>query len=619
MTDRTEESFAGIFSKHRGKVADKWQSYIPVYESLFAEFRNERIALLEIGIQNGGSLEIYSEYFTNPEIIIGCDLNPRCRLLQYPPGIKVVIGNSAADSTRREVTALSSTFDIIIDDGSHISDDVIVAFLGYFSLVKPGGVYIIEDLHTSYWQQWQGGLFQKKSSIAFLKLLVDAIHAEHWGIRETIGDLLATEFTEYRLLFDAPALREIKSINFVNSMCVIRKAEHGAPNSLGRHVVRGSEAVVEHSVKDLDGAGPTIADERQNPSSSFSHRIRETSSIITPENDSLKRENGRPTIATVMPVYNGERFLRESISSVFNQTIFPHEFVIIDDGSSDGSRAIVEEMCREYPITFIKRDENYGQSACRNFAIKQCKSDLIALIDQDDRWYPNHLEELIKPFNEHRAGLPLGWAYSDFDDVDEDGRVVARSFINRPTLQNPKRDLLQLLAQGTIIQPSATLISRTAFEAVGGFDENLSGCEDDDLFLRMFRENYDNAYIPHPLSQWRIYDSSFGASDRLARSQRYYIRKLIAQFPDDKWRGHYYARDVIAPRFVMTWIHMYLRAGRYKDYKRMREYAWDIGALIPKLRLLPRIKLGLAFPILLWPRAGELLIKAAQRNRRFLR
>ena len=114
---------------------------------------------LEIGIQNGGSLEIYSEYFTNPEIIVGCDIDPRCRLLQYAPGIKVVIGDCAADETRSKITAISSSFDLIIDDGSHISDDVIVAFLKYFPFVKPGGVYVIEDLHTSYWQRWQGGLF----------------------------------------------------------------------------------------------------------------------------------------------------------------------------------------------------------------------------------------------------------------------------------------------------------------------------------------------------------------------------------------------------------------------------------------------------------------------------
>jgi hypothetical protein len=327
LTDRTGKSFAEIFAAHRGKVSDKWES-----ESLFAEFRDKRIALLEIGIQNGGSLEIYSEYFTNPEIIVGCDIDPSCRLLQYAPGIKVVIGDCAADETRSKITAISSSFDLIIDDGSHISDDVIVAFLKYFPFVKPGGVYVIEDLHTSYWQRWQGGLFHSKSSIAFLKLLVDALHAEHWGVRETISDLMTVEFSEYRSLFSEYTFKGIKSINFANSMCVIRRTEHGAPNSLGRQIVNGSEAIVDQSVTNPDRAGRIKADERQNPASSFSYRLTETNSVFVPENH---HKNRNPTIAAVMPVYNGERFLRESIRSVLDQTLFPHEFIIIDDGSTD--------------------------------------------------------------------------------------------------------------------------------------------------------------------------------------------------------------------------------------------------------------------------------------------
>lgn len=595
-------------------MSDKWHSYIRIYEWLFAEYRDKPVALLEFGIQNGGSLEIYAKYFSNPEIIVGCDIDPKCRLLRYPPGTRVVIGDCTDDDTRRRIADVSPSFDFVIDDGSHVCGDVIEAFLKYFPLVRPGGAYVIEDLHTSYWEQWGGGLFRRKSSIGFLKLLVDAIHAEHWGVRETVADLIAVDFPEYRALLDERALKEIKSVHFENSICVVRKTDAGEANSLGWHAVRGADAIVEPTVKDLDGAGPMRADEQRNPWSSFANRRSEGRGVGVAE-DSRGAAGRRLTIAAVMPVYNGGRFLRESIQTVLDQTRFPDEFIIIDDASTDDSRAIIEEMCNKFPITFVRNGKNLGQSASRNLAIRQCKSDLIALIDQDDRWYQNHLEELVKPFLEHRRGLPLGWTYSDFDDIDEGGLIVARFFINRPVLQNPKRDLLQFLAQGAVTQPSATLINRAAFEAVGGFDENLSGYEDEDLFLRLFRANYDNAYIPHPLSQWRIYDSSSGASDRMAESQRYYFRKLVALFPDDKWRGHYYVRDVIAPRFIALWALMYLRAGRYKKYDKMRQYAQDMRIAIPHLGLRRRFKMWLAFPILLFPRAGELLIKAVRRYR----
>lgn len=605
----TKKSFAQIYLSHRGKVSDKWQSYISIYETIFAEYRDKQVSLLEIGIQNGGSLEVYAEYFPDAAIIVGNDINPRCRILNYRRGITVVVGNCVDEQTKEQIAAISPSFDIVIDDGSHI----ILTFLKYFPIVSPGGVYIIEDLHASYWQDWGGGLFHKKSSVAFLKLLVDAVNAEHWGVSENITDLMTLGFPEHRSLYDENVLGEIKSITFSNSMCIIRKTGPEERNTLGARVVRGTEALVVENQRKGDGLPPRKADERRNLSSIFSNRLTRNSS-----SEEVDPADAELSIAAVMPVYNGERYLRESIQSVIDQSLKPHEFIIVDDGSTDNGHLIIEEMGRKYPITFIRKGRNEGQSATRNFAVSRCKSNLIALIDQDDRWHRDHLEELIKSFLDHR-GTTLGWAYSDFDDIDENGRIIARTSINRPTLQNPKKDLVQFLTQGAVTQPSATLINRAAFEKVGGFDENLSGYEDEDLFLRLFRENYDNVYISRSLSQWRVYDSSYGASSRVEKSQRYYIRKLIAAFPDDKWRGLYYVRDMIAPRFVAILLYMYLRAGRYKNYEKMREYAWDIWPLIGRLRFGPRMKLTLAFPILLWPRAGGLFVKVAARYRRVLR
>jgi hypothetical protein len=99
------------------------------------------------------------------------------------------------------------------------------------------------------------------------------------------------------------------------------------------------------------------------------------------------------------------------------------------------------------------------------------------------------------------------------------------------------------------VQPSATLISRKAFESVGGFDERLCGYEDDDLFLRMFCAGYDNFYLDMPLSKWRIYPGSTSYTPHMMRSRAIYTRKLLAMFLDDPNRGRYYARDLIIPRF----------------------------------------------------------------------
>jgi len=211
---------------------------------------------------------------------------------------------------------------------------------------------------------------------------------------------------------------------------------------------------------------------------------------------------------------------------------------------------------------------------------------------------------------QRHQGLRLGWAYTDFDDIDADGRMVNRDYIDHAALDNPKRDLMKVLAQGFIIQPSATLIRREAILEVGGFDERLSGYEDDDLFLRIFRADYDNIFIPTPTSQWRIHASSAGGTDRSEASLRTYSQKLIESYPNDKWRGHYYRSDAIAPRFINVWIHMYIRASRYKDRAKMRLYAREAAALVRYLRPRALVTVGaglllLRQPLFTWIWAGS--------------
>lgn len=305
-------------------------------------------------------------------------------------------------------------------------------------------------------------------------------------------------------------------------------------------------------------------------------------------------------IAAIMPVYNGRLWVEQAMRSVLAQTLEPHEIIVIDDGSTDESLELIRALATDRSEIRIISQANAGQSAARNFAISLCESEWIALIDQDDVWYPNHLEELATAATGH-TGLRLGWAYSDFDDIDVDGRMVNRDFIDHTKVDNPKRDLVKVLAQGFIIQPSATLILREAILEVGGFDERLSGYEDDDLFLRIFRADYDNIFLPSPTSQWRIHASSAGGTARTEQSLRIYSQKLIDGFPDDPWRGHYYRSDVIAPRFISIWLHMYIRAGRYQDRAKMRLYAREARALVGYLRSRQRAKMKAALFLLRQP------------------
>ena len=268
-------------------------------------------------------------------------------------------------------------------------------------------------------------------------------------------------------------------------------------------------------------------------------------------------------ISAVIPLYNGASWIEAAIGSVQAQTLAVAELIVVDDGSTDDGPAIVERLAAEHPITLIRRP-NGGQASARNLGIARSSGDFIALLDQDDVWYPRHVELLIVPFLQPRL-RELGWAYSNLDEVDEDGNLVVTSFLSTIGTQHPKRDVISCMRYDMYVLPSASMISRRAFEAVGGFDEALSGYEDDDLFLRMFQAGYANEYIEAPLSQWRFHAASASNLPRMARSRMAYARKLLAAFPDDAARARHYTRDLLVPRFFPQILSEYLRARSSDD------------------------------------------------------
>ncbi len=233
-----------LYDSHSGKVSDKWSIYIDEYHSIFGEYRNENIKLLEIGIQNGGSLELWSRYFAKGDIFIGCDIDENCGGLDYTDDrIHVVVGDANAETTYQSIVALSTGFNIIIDDGSHKSSDIIKSFLIYFNKVIDGGIYIVEDLHCSYWKNFDGGLFHPYSSISFFKNIVDIINHEHWGVENSRKSLIEDFARKYGIDIDEEALASIHSIEFINSMCVIHKAS-AERNALGKRIIVGETATV---------------------------------------------------------------------------------------------------------------------------------------------------------------------------------------------------------------------------------------------------------------------------------------------------------------------------------------------------------------------------------------
>ena len=279
--------------------------------------------------------------------------------------------------------------------------------------------------------------------------------------------------------------------------------------------------------------------------------------VYSSRDSEMPRERGDLTISAIIPLYNGAKYIVDAIQSVERQTLRPKELIIVDDGSTDNSAALVKALDCDIPLTLLRK-KNGGQSSARNHGIRRSKGELIALLDQDDIWYPHHLEKLAEPFLEHRYPR-LGWTYSNLDFIAH-GRIISIGYVTTVGVEHPKRSLRRCLGEDMHILPSASLILREAFDRAGGFDERLSGYEDDDLFLRLFCLGYGNVFLDEPLSQWRQHGANAGGSPRMAKSRMVYMRKLVEAFPDDDMTNLHYTRDIIAPRFAGSMIDQYRHA-----------------------------------------------------------
>lgn len=295
------------------------------------------------------------------------------------------------------------------------------------------------------------------------------------------------------------------------------------------------------------------------------------------------------SITAIIPLYNGKKFIRAALESVLAQERAADEIIVVDDGSTDDGATIVQEMATSHPSIKLLSKPNGGQSSARNFGVRHSTGDLIALLDQDDLWYPHHLRLLEVPFSEPHS-LPLGWVYSNLDYADINGRMVCREVLSTlRTNEHPKQSVEACLRQDMFVLPGASLISRAAFDKVGGFDEQFVGYEDDDLFLRLFCAGFRNVYLKEALTMWRMHSTSTSFSVKMARSRVRFFEKLVKEFPDQPDMMLFYVKNLIAPRFTKTAMVELINAVNWKDRQRLdlaQSQIWQFSAPMPTGRRL---------------------------------
>jgi hypothetical protein len=167
-----------IYEEHNGRLLNKWEHYIEIYDQYFHKYRNKEFVFLEIGIAHGGSLEMWRTYFGEEALIIGVDVNPECKKFETG-NTRVFIGSQEDKVFLEELKASIPKIDILLDDGGHTMTQQIVSFNMMFDHVNENGIYACEDLHTSYWPKYGGGLKKKNTFIEFSKNFIDNIHGWH--------------------------------------------------------------------------------------------------------------------------------------------------------------------------------------------------------------------------------------------------------------------------------------------------------------------------------------------------------------------------------------------------------------------------------------------------------
>ena len=215
-----------------------------------------------------------------------------------------------------------------------------------------------------------------------------------------------------------------------------------------------------------------------------------------------------PLVSAVIPVYNGERFLRESLESVFAQTYPSLEVVVVDDGSTDGSAALIDS----YGTRLIAvHQENQGVGGARNTGMTRAGGRFVAFCDQDDRWRPKKIEKQVALF---LADDALGLVHTDVLHYDEAKSVFAGPLDPAAEPHRLAGDCYQRLLLDNQIYNSSVMVRASVLEEVGLCDPEIRGntVQDYDLWLRIARRSRF-AFLDEPLTVFRVH-SDQGTWDR---------------------------------------------------------------------------------------------------------
>jgi cephalosporin hydroxylase len=216
FSNKSDNPLTTYFYKNKGRLIHKWLHYFDIYHRHFAPYRKKPITIVEFGVYHGGSLQMWKHYFGKKARIYGIDINESCRNLEEKQ-VTIRIGDQANRKFLRELRKEIGPIDILIEDGGHTMEQQKVTFEEMFPAVKDGGIYLVEDLHTSYWKEYGGQYKKQDTFIEFAKGLIDDMHAYH------SRDKKKHQITDYT--------KQIKGMHVYDSIIVFDKGNVEKPKA----------------------------------------------------------------------------------------------------------------------------------------------------------------------------------------------------------------------------------------------------------------------------------------------------------------------------------------------------------------------------------------------------
>ena len=240
---------------------------------------------------------------------------------------------------------------------------------------------------------------------------------------------------------------------------------------------------------------------------------------------------GTELVSVIIPAFNAERYIRNTLRSVSAQTHRELDVIVVDDGSTDSTRDILSDHGRSDPRVRLLSQPNLGAAAARNYALSHARGPYLAPIDADDLWHPRKIERQLEILRQGGPGIGVVYCWTCV--IDETGSVIA---YKRP---GPPGDqaFLQLMTSNFVGCASVPLMRTDAVLTAGGYDASLrragaEGCEDYCLYLKLV-ESRRFALVPEFLVGYRQAAGSMSANVfRMQRSHKLMMRDVARRHPE---------------------------------------------------------------------------------------